>query len=180
MSRYTPLKSDSHSINYFLPSSASLDGSSSTSSNQSEVDTKKLPIDSSSSSSSTSVTANLLGEANGFSPKDMLALLNNLETEIATTEQLLSDENDKRNMFKVDDCRRTHNYDEFICTFLSMLAHEGALGELLLPRKVSNQGQSHSTTGQSRPGTTTSGKPQAKGKSAGKRRRPKNKCRKKK
>lgn len=124
------------------------------------------------------MTANLLGEPHGFSPKDLLALLNNLETEIATTEQHLSDENDKRNMFKVDDCRRTHNYDEFICTFLSMLAHEGALGELLLPRKVSSQGQSSSNSGQNRP--TTTGKPQAKGKSAGKRRRPKNKCRKKK
>lgn len=149
-----------------------MDGGSSSST--SDSDTKKLPGDG-------SVTENLLGEANGFSPKDMLALMNNLETEITSTEQLLSDENDKRNMFKVDDCRRTHNYDEFICTFLSMLAHEGALGELLLPRKVSNQGQSNSATGQSRPANTATGKPQTKGKpAAGKRRRPKNKCRKKK
>lgn len=27
--------------------------------------------------------------------------------------------------FKIDDQRRTHNYDEFICTFISMLAQEG-------------------------------------------------------
>lgn len=33
--------------------------------------------------------------------------------------------------FKVDDCRRTHNYDEFICTFLSMLAEQGKLAELV-------------------------------------------------
>ena len=26
---------------------------------------------------------------------------------------------------QVDDQRRTHNYDEFICTFISMLAQEG-------------------------------------------------------
>lgn len=32
---------------------------------------------------------------------------------------------------QVDDCRRTHNYDEFITTFLTMLAQEGALGELV-------------------------------------------------
>lgn len=32
---------------------------------------------------------------------------------------------------KVDDCRRTHNYDEFITTFLTMLAQEGALSELV-------------------------------------------------
>lgn len=124
--------------------------------------------------------ANLLGESHGFSPKDLLALLSNLEAEIATTEQHLSDENDKRNMFKVDDCRRTHNYDEFIRTFLSMLAHEGALGELLLPRKVSNQGQANSATGAGKQGTTSAGKTGARGKATGKRRRPKNKCRKKK
>lgn len=134
---------------------------------------KQLPSD--------TTATNLLEEHHGFSPRDLLALLNNLETEIASTEQHLSDENDKRNMFKVDDCRRTHNYDEFICTFLSMLAHEGALGDLLLPRKMSNQGQSSTAVGQNRPSSTAAaGKPQAKGKSAGKRRRAKNKCRKKK
>lgn len=124
--------------------------------------------------------ANLLGESHGFSPKDLLALLGNLEAEIATTEQHLSDENDKRNMFKVDDCRRTHNYDEFIRTFLSMLAHQGSLGELLLPRKVSSQGQHNSVGGQAKQAAANATKPQAKGKSTGKRRRPKNKCRKKK
>lgn len=28
---------------------------------------------------------------------------------------------------QIDDQRRTHNYDEFICTFISMLAQEGNL-----------------------------------------------------
>lgn len=32
---------------------------------------------------------------------------------------------------QIDDCRRTHNYDEFICTFLSMLAKEGHLANLI-------------------------------------------------
>lgn len=44
-------------------------------------------------------------------------------------------------IFQVDDCRRTHNYDEFICTFLSMLAHQGSLAELVsqsISRKSSN------------------------------------------
>ncbi|GFR10814.1 ubiquitin carboxyl-terminal hydrolase BAP1, partial [Trichonephila clavata] len=31
----------------------------------------------------------------------------------------------------VDDCRRTHNYDQFICTFLSMLAEQGKLADLV-------------------------------------------------
>lgn len=34
-------------------------------------------------------------------------------------------------LFQIDDCRRTHNYDEFICTFLSMLAQQGKLAELV-------------------------------------------------
>lgn len=46
---------------------------------------------------------------------------------------------------QVDDCRRTHNYDEFICTFLSMLAQRGILAELVAqqlptPRKSINSG----------------------------------------
>lgn len=35
------------------------------------------------------------------------------------------------NLFQIDDCRRTHNYDQFICTFLSMLAKEGHLADLV-------------------------------------------------
>lgn len=70
-------------------------------------------------------------EPNAFTIRDMNSLLKNLESEIMLNEQNLNDENDKRYMFKVDDCRRTHNYDEFICTFLSMLAHQGALAELV-------------------------------------------------
>ncbi|KOC66078.1 Ubiquitin carboxyl-terminal hydrolase calypso [Habropoda laboriosa] len=62
-----------------------------------------------------------LFEPHTFAPKDLLALLKNLEHEISICETSLKDENDKRNKYKIDDCRRTHNYDEFICTFLSML-----------------------------------------------------------
>ena len=32
---------------------------------------------------------------------------------------------------QIDDCRRTYNYDEFICTFLSMLAEQGKLADLV-------------------------------------------------
>lgn len=44
---------------------------------------------------------------------------------------------------QVDDCRRTHNYDEFICTFLSMLAQSGILADIVAqqlptPRKSVN------------------------------------------
>ncbi|XP_011497330.1 PREDICTED: ubiquitin carboxyl-terminal hydrolase calypso [Ceratosolen solmsi marchali] len=72
-----------------------------------------------------------LFEPHTFAPKDLLALLKNLEHEIGICETALKDENDKRNKYKIDDCRRTHNYDEFICTFLSMLAQQGKLAELV-------------------------------------------------
>lgn len=40
---------------------------------------------------------------------------------------------------QIDDQRRTHNYDEFICTFISMLAQEGKSSLLsslfILPQK---------------------------------------------
>lgn len=73
----------------------------------------------------------VLKEPHTFAPKDLLALLKNVETEIANCEACLKDENDKRTKYKIDDCRRTHNYDDFICTFLSMLAEQGKLADLV-------------------------------------------------
>ncbi|CAH1784373.1 unnamed protein product [Owenia fusiformis] len=67
----------------------------------------------------------------GFTPKDLLALLKNVENEILQCENNLRDEVEKRNKYKIDDCRRTHNYDQFICTFLSMLAEQGHLANLV-------------------------------------------------
>ncbi|XP_028163530.1 ubiquitin carboxyl-terminal hydrolase calypso [Ostrinia nubilalis] len=66
-----------------------------------------------------------------LSHTELNALMSSIVGEIQSCQQALNDENDKRDMYKVDDCRRTHNYDEFICTFLSMLAERGALGELV-------------------------------------------------
>ncbi|KAG5676580.1 hypothetical protein PVAND_006403 [Polypedilum vanderplanki] len=70
-------------------------------------------------------------ESTAVSQSYLCTLLTNLENEISLTQQHLDDENDKRHKYKVDDCRRTHNYDEFITTFLTMLAQEGALNELV-------------------------------------------------
>ncbi|XP_071082119.1 ubiquitin carboxyl-terminal hydrolase BAP1-like [Haliotis cracherodii] len=67
----------------------------------------------------------------GFSPKDLLDLLKNVENEIETCEANLKDENEKRKKYKIDDCRRTHNYDQFLMTFLSMLAEQGHLANLV-------------------------------------------------
>lgn len=97
-----------------------------------ESNAKKEDAPSSSQSSS-------LFESGAFSAHDLHALLKNLGSEIAATEQSLQDENDKRDMFKVDDCRRTHNYDQFICTFLQMLAERGELGELVSQHLTTNR-----------------------------------------
>ena len=44
---------------------------------------------------------------------------------------------------QIDDCRRTHNYDAFVTTFLTMLAEQGHLADLvndnlMIQRKTSN------------------------------------------
>ncbi|XP_069693505.1 ubiquitin carboxyl-terminal hydrolase calypso isoform X2 [Periplaneta americana] len=80
-----------------------------------------------------------LFEPHTFAPKDLLALLKNLENEISVCEGNLRDENDKRKKYKIDDCRRTHNYDEFICTFLSMLAQQGKLADLVQQHLVQHK-----------------------------------------
>lgn len=46
-----------------------------------------------------------------------------IETEIYVTERKLNDEVDTHKKYIVDDCRRVHNYDEFITTFISMLGN---------------------------------------------------------
>ncbi|XP_017290922.1 ubiquitin carboxyl-terminal hydrolase BAP1 isoform X2 [Kryptolebias marmoratus] len=66
-----------------------------------------------------------------YSPKELLALLKCVEADIANYEVSLKEEIEKRKKYKIDDQRRTHNYDEFICTFISMLAQEGMLASLV-------------------------------------------------
>ncbi|XP_046881919.1 ubiquitin carboxyl-terminal hydrolase BAP1 isoform X2 [Hypomesus transpacificus] len=66
-----------------------------------------------------------------YNPKELLALLRCVEADIASYEVFLKEEVEKRKKYKIDDQRRTHNYDEFICTFISMLAQEGMLASLV-------------------------------------------------
>lgn len=72
-----------------------------------------------------------LSEPHRFAPKDLLSLLRNIERSIHHCEGSVRDENEKRRKHRVDDCRRVHNYDEFITTFLAMLTERGMLGDLL-------------------------------------------------
>lgn len=63
--------------------------------------------------------------------KDLKVLSQRLEADIGKTELSLKDENEKRRKFKIDNSRRTHNYEPFIMTFLSMLAQQGMLADLI-------------------------------------------------
>ena len=72
-----------------------------------------------------------LFEPHRFAPKDLLTLLKTIEVDIHSCMDTLRDENDKRKKHRIDDSRRVHDYDEFITTFLAMLAERGHLGDLL-------------------------------------------------
>lgn len=72
--------------------------------------------------------------SSSFAPKDLAdltALLRELESEISTCEQNLKDEVEKRRKYRIDHQRRTHDYDSFIFTFLTMLAEQGLLAPLV-------------------------------------------------
>ena len=66
-----------------------------------------------------------------FTAVDLVALLKNLEVDINSTENNLKEELEKRRKYRIDDSRRTHNYDQFITTFLAMLAERRKLVELV-------------------------------------------------
>ena len=68
---------------------------------------------------------------NSFSPKDLVYILRNIETDIFYTENRIRDEGEKKKKHRTDDCRRVHNYDEFITSFLAMLLEQNMLGDLV-------------------------------------------------
>ena len=72
-----------------------------------------------------------LFEPHRFAPKDLLTLLKTIESDIHSCNDTLRDEMEKRKKHRIDDCRRVHDYDEFITTFIAMLAERGHLGDLL-------------------------------------------------
>ncbi|XP_050728111.1 ubiquitin carboxyl-terminal hydrolase calypso-like isoform X6 [Eriocheir sinensis] len=76
-------------------------------------------------------TSEITGEDIAAGPNHLLHLVDLLEEEITTCEAQLKDELDQRKRYKVDDSRRTHNYDQFIITFLAMLAEQGKMSDLV-------------------------------------------------
>ena len=72
-----------------------------------------------------------LNSPNRFSPSSLLSLLRNIEVDISDCRSILKEANERRRRHAIDDCRRSHDYDQFITAFLSMLAERGHLGDLL-------------------------------------------------
>lgn len=63
--------------------------------------------------------------------RELQTISERLVGDIKKTELLLNEEVDKRLKFKIDNSRRTHNYEPFIMTFLTMLAKHGKLADLI-------------------------------------------------
>lgn len=63
--------------------------------------------------------------------RDLQDLSRKLSTEIDKITSTLKEEVDKRRKYKIDNSRRTHNYEPFIMTFLSMLATKSNLADLI-------------------------------------------------
>ena len=72
-----------------------------------------------------------LNSPHRFSPSSLLSLLRNIEVDISDCRSILKEANERRRRHAIDDCRRSHDYDQFITAFLSMLAEQGHLGDLL-------------------------------------------------
>ena len=68
-----------------------------------------------------------------MAPRDLLTLLRKIEREAAACESGIREEREKRRKHRVDDARRVHNYDEFVTTFISMLAEQGWTGKSCCP-----------------------------------------------
>lgn len=63
--------------------------------------------------------------------KDLRSLTTRLDDQLTKLEFILKEENEKRRKYKIENSRRTHNYEPFIMTFLSFLAKQGNLAELI-------------------------------------------------
>ncbi|XP_068713612.1 ubiquitin carboxyl-terminal hydrolase BAP1-like [Montipora foliosa] len=63
--------------------------------------------------------------------QELVSQLHQIERQIQACENSLREEKEKRRKYYVDHSRRTHDYDPFIRTFLTMLAEQGHLAQLV-------------------------------------------------
>lgn len=71
-----------------------------------------------------------------YTVQDLLKVLKKIDQEISQCDHNIKEETEKRAKFYVDDSRRTHNYSEFITTFLLMLTEQKKLHEFVEPKAV--------------------------------------------
>lgn len=62
---------------------------------------------------------------------DLQKCMQDLDEMFKTCQSAYREEVEKINRYKVEDCRRRHNYDPFVSTFLTMLADQGHLARIL-------------------------------------------------
>jgi len=63
--------------------------------------------------------------------QDLLNIIKKIEQEISICDRNVTEEIEKRTKFYVDDSRRTHNYNEFITTYLLMITEQKKLHEFI-------------------------------------------------
>lgn len=63
--------------------------------------------------------------------QDLLNIIKKIEQEISICDRNVSEEIEKRTKFYVDDSRRTHNYNDFITTYLLMITEQKKLHEFI-------------------------------------------------
>lgn len=63
--------------------------------------------------------------------QDLLNMLSKIEQEIGQCDRNIDEETEKRTKFYVDDSRRTHNYNDFITTYLLMITEQKKLNEFV-------------------------------------------------
>lgn len=81
--------------------------------------------------SSSATKSNQVVKQKMAAQEDLKCLSKQLQRDIAKDESLLKEEVDKRWKYKIDNSRKTHNYEPFIMTFLSLLAKQGNLANLI-------------------------------------------------
>lgn len=62
---------------------------------------------------------------------DLQKCMQDLDEMFKTCQSAYKEEVEKIERYKIEDCRRRHNYDPFVSTFLTMLAEQGHLARLL-------------------------------------------------
>jgi len=72
-----------------------------------------------------------LTASSALAPTDLVAVLRSVEARIHLAEARLRDEAEKRRKWRTDDCRRVHDYDHFLTTFLAMLTERNLLGDIM-------------------------------------------------